>query len=131
LKAYTENTLYTDTYPNGRGKPTPVKFIFGPDPNRPKPIHVQWCVTDRKLRISRPKFNDYMNDKNLSPMQIMNGLRDYFKATVSAARLGGGTTFAAGQEQVISIPIPEGSPLEAQMLAQNTKHPANGMGEVL
>jgi hypothetical protein len=131
LKAYTENTLYTDTYPNGRGKPTPVKFIFGPDPNRPKPIHVQWCVTDRKLRISRPKFNDYMNDKNLSPMQIMNGLRDYFKATVSAARLGGGTTFAAGQEQVISIPIPEGSPLEAQMLAQNTKHPADGMGEVL
>lgn len=121
LKAHVENTLYTDTFPVGKGKPKPVACIFGPDPNRPKPIYVQWATEARKLRIARPRFAKYMHENNISHQQILNGLKDYFGAISSYAVLGAGTVHTSGQEHIITIPIPEGSPFEAQMLAHEPK----------
>ena len=121
LKAHVENTLYTDTFPQGKGRPKPVTDIFGPDPHRPRPIHVQWVIDERKLRISRPEFFDYLQEKSTSPIQIMNGLKDFFRASLSYAVLGAGTVHGGGQEHIITIPIPKNSPLEAQLLVHQKK----------
>jgi Domain of unknown function (DUF927) len=121
LKDHVENTLYTDTFPVGKGRPKPVTEIFGPDPHRPRPIHVQWVMDDRKLRISRPAFFAYLQEKNTSAIQIMNGLKDFFGATVAYAVLGAGTVHRGGQEHVISIPIRAKSPLEAQLMVHQKK----------
>lgn len=121
IKAHVENALYTDTFPAGKGRPKPVVDIFGPDPHRPRPIHVQWAVDDRKLRISRPEFFKYLHEKSISAIQIINGLKDFFGATVSYSVLGAGTVHGGGQEHVITLPIPPNSPLEAQLLVHSKK----------
>lgn len=117
LKTYVENTLFTDTFPVGKGKPKVVTLLFHPDPHRPRPIHVQWAVGDRVLRISRPKFTDYLQEHNVSPMPIFIGLKDHFKAEFPFSTLGGGTQFRGGHERIIQIPVPGGSVLEDQMYA--------------
>ena len=122
LQANIENALFTGTFPMGRGKPKQVSFIFGPDQNRPRPIHVQWAVDDRLLRFSRRVFAAYLRDTNTSPVQITNSLKELYKAETIIAILGAGTSYRTGlQEHVIQIPVPVGSILESAMLA-HTPH---------
>ena len=120
LQTHVENTLFTDIFPAGQGRQKSVRIVFCPDPNRPRPIYVQWAQGDRKLRISRHKLVEYLTEQNISQFQVLKGLRDFFKAKTARAILGGGTQFRSGlQEQVIEMPIPVGSALEAAMLAHS------------
>ncbi len=120
LQAHIENALFTDIFPAGQGRQKSVSIIFGPDPNRPRPIYVQWAKGDRKLRVSRHKLVEYLTEQNISQFQVLKGLRDHFKAKTARAILGGGTQFRSGlQEQVLELPIPVGSSLEAAMLAHS------------
>jgi hypothetical protein len=117
LKAYTDETVYTDTYPMGQGKPRLVTELSGPPPGHPKPIQVHWVVNDRLLRIGRAEFVAWMNENNMSVANVMDGLTNHFKATVIKSRLAGGTLHPCGRELLIHIPVPAGSPLEEQMYA--------------
>lgn len=120
LKTYVENTLFTDTFPVGKGKPKTVTLLgTHPDKLRPRPIHVQWAVADRVLRISRPKFAAYLQEHDTSPMPIFIGLKDHFGAEFPYSTLGGGTSFRGGHERIIQIPVPVGSVLEDQMYAHS------------
>lgn len=120
LQTHIENALFTDLFPAGQGRGKSVTVIFGPDPNRPRPIYVQWAQGESKLRISRHKFVEYLTDQNISQFQVIKGLRDYFKAKTVRTILGGGTSLRSGlQEHVLEIPVPKGSNLEAAMLAHS------------
>jgi hypothetical protein len=120
LKTYVGETLYTDTFPAARGRPKAVTVISGPPMSHPKPIQVQWAVDDKVLRLSRPKFVEYLTKANTPAMQVINGLAKHFGATVVYARLGANTPYRGGQEHLIQIPIAPGSSLEAQMKTHDT-----------
>lgn len=117
LKAYVGETVYTDTYPMGQGKPKAVSTIYGPQLNHPKPIQVHWATTERLLRISRDEFTAWLNDNNMSASNVMDGLKTHFKATIVKSRLAGNTLYQCGRELLIHIPVPAGSPLEELMYA--------------
>jgi hypothetical protein len=118
LKAYVGETVYTDTYPMGQGKPRLVT-VLEPSPSlqHPKPIQVHWAVNDKLLRISRDEFTAWMATNNLSASDVMDGLKSHFKMTIVKSRLAGNTLYPCGRELLIYIPVPPGSPLEEQMYA--------------
>ena len=87
---------------------------------------IQWAVKDRLCRISRSAFTAYLMTRNIPPASIFRGLKEHFAATVKSAKLGANTNYRLTQENLIYIPIPEGSPLEDQLFA----HTPNVAGAV-
>jgi hypothetical protein len=117
LKAYVGETVYTDTYPMGQGKPKAVSVLYGPQINHPKPIQIQWAVQERKLRLSRDEFTAWMTQGNISAADVMDGLQSHFKAITIKSRLCGNTLYQCFRERIIEIPVPVGSTLEELMYA--------------
>lgn len=125
LKKYIENAVYTDTCPMGAGKPKAVSLIAGPPIDRPRSIYVQWAVDSRILRIDRSQFKDYLNALKVSPHQVMTGLKEHFNMKEVNATLAANTPLRCGQEWLLQIPVPPGSPLEDQMNAHNQPKPGD------
>jgi len=118
LKAFTAETVYTDTYPMGQGKPKLVTVLEpAPSLQHPKPIQVHWVVNDRLLRIGREAFTKWMGENNMSAADVMDGLKTHFKMTATKSRLAAGTLYPCGRELIMTIPVPSGSPLEEQLFA--------------
>jgi Domain of unknown function (DUF927) len=115
LKAFSAETIWTDSFPAGSGKPPVVTLLCGLQHS--KACQVQWAVGDRLLRISREAFVTYMERERKPPRQVLTGLTNHFQARVARGTLGAGTQFTSGREFLIHIPIPFGSSLEAQMNA--------------
>lgn len=118
LKAFTAETVYTDTYPMGQGKPKLVT-VLEPSPSlqHPKPIQVHWAVQDKLLRISRDAFTEWLGTNNMSVADVMDGLKNHFKMTTVKSRLAAGTLYPCGREMLMHIPVPDDSPLAEQMYA--------------
>lgn len=122
IKEFNEHQIWTDTYHIGPGRPRPVQTIWGPNPQHGKAIQIQWVVFERLLRISKRTFTDWAHAQDISPMQVLRGMKDNFNAqTDTYARLASGTPQRGGQEHLIEIPIPPGSDFEAQLLAHCNK----------
>lgn len=119
LRAHTTDAIYTDTFPQGKGKPAAVSLVYAPPLDRNRGIKVQWAIKDRLLRISRGSFTDYLNAKSVPPAAIYRGLKEHFGMTVKYSTLAAATPYRAGQEHILTIPVPEGSELEQQMLAHS------------
>ena len=131
LKAYIDETLWTDIYSKGRGKPVVVNRLDGPPRStnsRKTPINVHWAVDERKLRISRKTFFNFLaKDEGLSSY-VVSGLIDHFHATYDRMTLGAGTGDAGGNEWVIEIKVPPGSSLEEAMMAYGNQRPIDTGG---
>jgi hypothetical protein len=78
------------------------------------PLYIDILEEDRELRISKKQFRTYLFEQKIQPRQVLEGLVTHFGATVDVFKttLGSGTDWAVAQEDVIKIPIPEGSALE-------------------
>lgn len=119
FKKYLNETLWTDSFPSGKGRPEPITFISGPPTNYPHPIQIHWAVKARVLRICRREFLKYLADNKIPPRQVIEGLKDHFGATTAKAKIAAGTSYQCIQEALLCIPVDPGSPLEDQMLAHS------------
>lgn len=125
FKKYLNETLWTDGFPTGKGRPEPITFIAGPPSNYPHPIQIHWAVKSRMLRFCRREFLKYLAENKIPPRQVLEGLKTHFSAVMSKAKIAAGTSYQCIQETLVCIPISPGSPLEDQMLAHTAP---SGMG---
>jgi Domain of unknown function (DUF927) len=120
LKAYRDETLWTDFYSKGRGKHV-VNWLDGPPrgpSSRKTSINVHWAVKERKLRISRATFFEWLSkDSESVSSYVVSGLIDHLGARYDRVTLGAGTSAAGTNEFVIEVSVPPGHALEEAMLA--------------
>jgi hypothetical protein len=117
LRDHQLNALYTDSFPQGKGKPSEPKVFFGPKLDRGESIFVQWALNDKLLRFSRSEFRKYLAAQKVPPTSVMRGLAKHFKMTQTSAMLGAGTPWVVLQAHLIQIPVEEGTPLYELMMA--------------
>jgi len=97
------NTLATDLFPSGRGRPVPVKTVS--DVSKLDKITVHRAVQSNIIRVSQMALQDYLEERGYPPTAFMKALTDELGATRLRVKMGAGTELAAGlmQEQVIEI----------------------------
>ncbi len=97
------NTLVTDTFPAGRGRPANVKIIT--DTSKLDKITVHRAADDKIIRISQMALLEYLEERGYPPTAFLKSLVDELGATKLRVKLGAGTEMAAGlmQEQVIEV----------------------------
>ncbi len=115
LKAHIGESLWTDTFNQGRGKPAALQVLHGPRVDIPKPINVHWAINDRRLLISRKAFYDYLAVSKTPGATLKRGLKDHYDMAEVFIKMAAGTRYVQTQEFVMIIPVPEGSPLEDVM----------------
>lgn len=119
FKAYISETIWTDTFPMGKGKPKAITVLQGPPTNYPRPIQLQWAVGERTLRICKREFMSHLDHNKIPPRSVINGLTEHFGASFGYAKIAAGTQYQCIQEQLIIVPVPPGSPFEDQLLAHS------------
>ncbi len=118
LKAYTRHTLRTETAPLKKpGRAAPVHVLSTPQPGFP--VHVHWVLGNMELRFSQREFNNWLRDpkQSGSPAGAMAALRKQMNARTERGKLGIGTTYVAGPEVMIVIPVLPASELNTIMRA--------------
>ena len=83
--------------------------ILGQPANTDRAIHVHWIAEDNLLRISRSKFDEFMDKHNYSPATTMAGLEKYYQARYGKDvkfNLTAGTVYNGSKEKIIEIPVP-------------------------
>jgi len=77
-------------------------------------IFIDIATEERKVRISKSKFYEFMREHEIQGRPVLKGLQKYYNATIDQfkARLGCYTHQPGVQQDVIEIPIAEGSRLE-------------------
>ena len=109
FKANIDSTIWTAEMV-GPGVPGTIIPLHVPPGPRRMPINIQWCVNDRKLRISRKAFNDFCQEKYTTMRPNLNAMKKILNADFShRANLCAGTTLpTAGREHLIVFPITPG-----------------------
>jgi hypothetical protein len=113
-----ERVIWTDNAPMGAGKPKATTILKGPTQPRISGggIEVRWVTDTQELIIAKADFDKFINDEEISMMQIDDALRGVYMATYSKRRLGAGTIHDDGREQCITIPVISGTSLWDQMM---------------
>lgn len=118
LKAFKNETLWTNIFSKGRGKPGIVNRLHGPTgAGRLTPINVQWAMDERKLRISRKAFFGYLAKDEALSSYVVSGIMEHFGAIYLRGTLGAGTADAGTNEYLIEMKVPPGSAMEEEMMA--------------
>lgn len=117
LRHVSSGSVWTENCHMGKGKPKAVTVRHGPSVDNSKRIYIQWAIQNRVCMFSRQEFNKYLQDNNYPPHSVIEGLRKHFGATIQKAKLCAGTPYRLPQEHLITIPIPEGHPLEEMLYA--------------
>lgn len=133
LNETSQNVLWTDTMHVGRGKPPVVTILSMP--NRIEPIFVRCSVDDRRILVSRARFDQFMLDHDHSPSTTIAGLEKHYHAVTNGPRMNltSGTKMIGSRGPVIDIPVPTGSDLE-ELLYKHTPVPqrsTSGMAAAL
>ena len=116
MKECVDNMIWTEGRNLGRGKPAVVLIK---QPSRPAPVHIEWDVTNRRMRMSQSKFEDLINRMKYAKSGVFNGLKKHYHAQVNVHRvnLTAGSTLPGGPETVIVIPILPDTELWQQLYA--------------
>jgi hypothetical protein len=108
LKETTDNTIRTKDQIRGRGgRGKQVRYVAGPDHTRNRPIHVQFVLEDKLLRLSRLHFTDFLIRTKHSPSMVLAGLKKFYNMAEGKANLCAGTLHQGGQERLLEIPVPD------------------------
>lgn len=97
------NMLTTETFPSGRGKPSPVKIVSATD--RLDRITVHRASQTNVMRISQDALVEYLVDRNYPPTAFIKALQDELGATKTRVKLGAGTELAASAVAEVVIEI--------------------------
>jgi hypothetical protein len=111
LKYEMKNTIRTDQMPVKPGQPTPINIIS--PPMQFCPVHVHWVIQAAQLRISQAELYRYLRlqEVNGDTRAMREGLKKHYGATVAKGSLAQGTSHRAGAEQVVTIPVTQGTML--------------------
>jgi hypothetical protein len=131
LKEYTDNTIRSHDMLEGRGGfGRRIKLIDSPKTN--KPIHIQWVIDEALLRISRSKFDEFLDRNGYSVSMVHNGLKHYFGLNAkkdNRGNLTAGTNMQGAQETLLVLPVAEDSWLHEVMMAHTSRPKIAGPGE--
>ena len=116
LRDKLDHSMYTDTFPQGRGKPPVISTHHAPRLDSGKGVEVQWATKDAILRFSRLRFRDYLKQQKIPVASVMRGLTEHFGMYESYAMLGANTPWAVGQAHLLCIPVKEGTSLHSLMM---------------
>jgi len=103
LNFYLGSGYRVDTETRYKDRFTPVVAIRGP--NQGRPIYIQVVREGRIILISKRALKEFLEDKEIKTRQVFDGLVKYYGAKQGKLVLGGGTEYAAAQEQVIEIEV--------------------------
>ncbi len=95
------------------------KVVLHQGPERGRELWVHAVIDQREIRISLDKLKDWCAENNISYSATLRGLRTHYGVDNKRRRfiLGAGTEFQRGQEDVIVLPVPEGSAFETFLFA--------------
>jgi len=127
LRDNRDYTIYTDTFPQGKGRPPAISVISSPHLNSGKGVRIQFAIKDKLLRISRSKFREYLAHQKIPPATVMRGLTEHFKMFSGNAMLAANTPWVVLQAHLLCIPVEDGTPLAELMVAQRLT--PTGVGE--
>jgi hypothetical protein len=117
LRDNAANAIYTNTFPQGKGKPGEIKVYHAPRLDRGESIYIQWALDDKVLRFSRSQFRKYLSQQKVPPTSVLRGLATHYNMSQTSAMLGAGTEWVVLQAHLINIPVKEGTPLHELMMA--------------
>lgn len=115
LKRMSQHSVWSETIPTGSGRKPMVHTYKSPE--HQKETHVHWIPDDRVVYISLGKFEEYVKREELPYGLLKRGLTNHFRMHSQRGNIGACTSFAQGQETVMRIPVPPGSPLEDLMFS--------------
>lgn len=97
------NTIVTDMFPMGRGRPAPIKIQT--DTTKLDKITVHRAANGNLIRISQMALIDYLEDRGYPPTAYIKALTDELGANKFRAKLGAGTELAEGMMPELVIEI--------------------------
>ena len=87
-------------------------------------MQVHIAQDSRKIRVSKKDFVNWMTEQNMQSRPVLDASRTHFDAVEIKVTIGGGTQWASiGREQVIEMPVPEGSPFEESLVSDDEADP--------
>jgi Domain of unknown function (DUF927) len=126
LKANWKRTAVTETSAvRAKGRPTLINLVRAPKDG--EPCQVQWVLGAGLLLFSKTEFNRWLRqpDVNGNPRSLMEGLKQFYKATTSKGTLCKGIpSIQCGQEPLVTIPVTQGGPLWRIMMNEDEPVPA-------
>lgn len=106
LKAQrSRNTLLTNRVLQGRGKPATAHVQVLIDASRLDEINVQLGRDDKTLRIAGTAFREWLGKHGYSPSIVIRAMENHFALRSMVGRLGGGTPFSCGTEQLFEVQL--------------------------
>jgi len=109
LNSQRRTTLVTDTavVPHGRRSPLVpnVRVYNAQEAALAQQLTIQHAVDDKKLRISKRHFSEWLLKGGVPPARFVGNLNTYFGATERITRIGPGTPFAGAQERMIELDL--------------------------
>ena len=84
-----------------------VHHIHGPISG--KQVFVQFARLENRMYISKREFRHYMQDQEVQPRQVFDGLAKYYHAKEVRLTLGAGTVWAQTQETCFEFKVPNDS----------------------
>ena len=114
VKHYVRNVLTVQSLPiRKKGHPVAIAFISGPSKDRVDRIHVRCSISERYIDVSRDALTKYIAMVQGSAGAVIDGLIKHFNAEpLSKIDLSAGAGVPGGQEAILRIPVPPGSPFE-------------------
>lgn len=111
-------TVFTDAMLDKAGRTAAVTLIKKCLSEREAPrVHV--AVEDRMIRFEKRHFSDWAAANDVSAREVVNGLKQHYKAFEKRGTIGGGSPcHAALQTNLVNIPVPanSSSPFESFLL---------------
>ena len=102
------NIAWTDTCPMGRGKPPAIQVLRKPSRDD-EPIYVRIAVNERRIFISKAKFEAWANEHEFALTATYEGMRQHLGAKMDGRIvLSSGLLIGGMRQPVIEIPVKPG-----------------------
>jgi Domain of unknown function (DUF927) len=86
------------------------------DPMKGKPLYIQVARATRTILISKRALRTYLEDNDIHPRPVFEGLVKYFNTKEAKLTIGAGTVFAMTQENCIELQVQPNHPLFEQLV---------------
>jgi hypothetical protein len=115
FKEYTRNALGITSMPvRKKGHPVAISYVFGPTKDRPDKIHIRCCQSDRFIEISKKELEHFLFRAKAAPRAVVDSMKMHFGACEEKKiDLSAGAGVIGGQETILRLPVPPGSPFES------------------
>ena len=96
------HTIVTDMMHRGAGRPT-HNIVPAHDPSKLITIDVHMSLKDKWCRVSRPAFEQWLEDQDLTPALVLKQLTEQFAVAQIRGKLAAGTWMSTATGQVLEF----------------------------